>query len=690
MHRNVNLVLFGIATLSLLALLWFLTGSIIPSTGPEMIWFHTGLLALIISRFVVEHRFTTPNDVFLNSLAVFVSISTLSSPPLDGWWSLLRWSAFACGAGAILISWDMRKSPDDPASPLRRGLYLVVTSFGQSTVIFSLVFVLAILSYFQLDSAITKAFVICWGAILIVANIRIERFVDLVFSRRRHTNLGHAVSLMTPRTIFFERNPNVRLATHQLVGLKNPSDSAPSAVAMIVGERRSPSRTWYAANLLGKSIGECEVASAAQIVSVEEDEAAQLIGEDAAALLPHSKTAVGLVNSGTTISTLNFEVFGNPSLTTGALLEAATAGGHVYYQLFDGLVSEEASLEKSERAFVCGHAEQIGQWDNPTRGFKTYGWVANETSPVSLVGEEEAPLPIELQPEEVAIGKIPKSNFPAILSISDFTLYHSAILGVTGSGKSFLTFEIIECAAEKSIKVVCIDPTGDYQRYLPNAVLIKSHKALKLFLDSADHQIGILETAINKTNPIEQTFSAAEICLEWCKANRKEEEIIKPEPKILFVMEEAHLLVPEWNFNPVKSLQDRVNLTSQVVLQARKYGLGFLVVAQRTANVLKSVLNQCNTIIALQQFDQTGFDFLANYMGRHHVLSLPNLRERHGIIVGKASNSQRPILVRFNDQQRQINGLGVPDMPEPEEGPVGAAAGGPKITPAQDLGLSGL
>jgi len=35
-----------------------------------------------------------------------------------------------------------------------------------------------------------------------------------------------------------------------------------------------------------------------------------------------------------------------------------------------------------------------------------------------------------------------------------------------------------------------------------------------------------------------------------------------------------------------------------------------LIVAQRTANVVKSVLNQCNTMVSFQAFDETGFDFL--------------------------------------------------------------------------------
>jgi DNA helicase HerA-like ATPase len=117
-------------------------------------------------------------------------------------------------------------------------------------------------------------------------------------------------------------------------------------------------------------------------------------------------------------------------------------------------------------------------------------------------------------------------------------------------------------------------------------------------------------------------------------------------------MEEAHALIPEWNSNPRRDLQDTVSATGQIFLQARKYGLGVMVITQRTANVIKSVLNQCNTIFAFQAYDETGFEFMRNYMGDHFVQALPTLKKRHGVIVGKASTSDRPVITKFLDQER--------------------------------------
>ena len=70
--------------------------------------------------------------------------------------------------------------------------------------------------------------------------------------------------------------------------------------------------------------------------------------------------------------------------------------------------------------------------------------------------------------------------------------------------------------------------------------------------------------------------------------------------------------------------------TARAILQGRKYGMGCLLITQRTANVTKSILNQCNTIFAMRMFDDTGRDFLSNYIGSDYAKILPSMEARHG------------------------------------------------------------
>jgi DNA helicase HerA-like ATPase len=119
----------------------------------------------------------------------------------------------------------------------------------------------------------------------------------------------------------------------------------------------------------------------------------------------------------------------------------------------------------------------------------------------------------------------------------------------------------------------------------------------------------------------------------------------KNEPaKLSIVFEEAHSLVPEWNQVAISSDSNQVNKTSRILLQGRKFGLGCILITQRTANVTKTILNQCNSIFALQSFDQTGLDFLTNYMGSEYSHTISTLPKQHSILVGKSSSSVHPIL----------------------------------------------
>jgi len=47
--------------------------------------------------------------------------------------------------------------------------------------------------------------------------------------------------------------------------------------------------------------------------------------------------------------------------------------------------------------------------------------------------------------------------------------------------------------------------------------------------------------------------------------------------------------------------------------------------------------------------DQTGLDFLKNYMGDEYSGTLSRLPQRQAILVGKASSSQKPIIFEISD-----------------------------------------
>lgn len=126
--------------------------------------------------------------------------------------------------------------------------------------------------------------------------------------------------------------------------------------------------------------------------------------------------------------------------------------------------------------------------------------------------------------------------------------------------------------------------------------------------------------------------------------------------KVQLVFEEAHSLIPEWNSVASEGDKTAVNGTAKVILQGRKYGLGSLVITQRTANVSKSILNQCNTVFALRVFDDTGKDFLSNYIGQDYADTLATLEERHAVAIGRGLRLKQPVILQLNNKEDLLRG----------------------------------
>ena len=129
---------------------------------------------------------------------------------------------------------------------------------------------------------------------------------------------------------------------------------------------------------------------------------------------------------------------------------------------------------------------------------------------------------------------------------------------------------------------------------------------------------------------------------------------------LCLVLEEAHSLVPEWTSAANDTERQAVNGTARAILQGRKYGYGCLLVTQRTANVTKSVLNQCNTIFGMRVYDATGMGFMENYIGSTYAPLLASLRDRQAVIFGRASSCNAPLIIDLNDATEFHEGYWAP------------------------------
>ena len=422
-------------------------------------------------------------------------------------------------------------------------------------------------------------------------------------------------------------------------------------------------------------------------------------GKDTKALLG---TLIGVVREGTEIGAMRFLQAGDGNAYEGDLVEVGIAGTRVLYQVVNARVNEEALESRNVTDLVIGEAVQLGQWD-PTRGtFDRFGWVPLGRTPVRKVRSLERP---SIDPNDIELGVVPGTNLPVMLNPFEAVSHHTAILGVTGAGKSVFSRNLVRQFLDRGIYVIVVDFTREWKSFMNDRgaeSLVPLDHAVDLYQNievvaeqmaryrdkrdkpTLDAALDVLKegfrTSIreflegdNNLTVLElPDVSNTEATLEYTqwffrmlfRAAREHNCYGK---QVCIVLEEAHTVVPEWNFIGIaeKSAQALVNNISQIALQGRKYGVGFVVVAQRTASVSKTVLTQCNTIVAFQCFDGTSIEFLSHYLPRPTADALPHLRFRHAVAVGKAVRSTVPLIFEVPEIIETVQG------PQPEGAQTG-------------------
>lgn len=417
-------------------------------------------------------------------------------------------------------------------------------------------------------------------------------------------------------------------------------------------------------------------------------------------VLKRRAALIGLVAPETDASRLRIElVRSDISLSEGLLVEAQIGSKVVLYQIINGLTKEEIIQQKNTRGYVRAEAKKIGSWNEIDRRFEVVKWVPQPNSPVFLAETSAA------EPDRDMVGHFPDTIYPVSVDPDLLVTHNTAILGILGVGKSFLAIELVERLIGANIKVICLDLTNQYANELaPYYSVDEEAKELKELIEIGPKgkekveknveeggSIQEFEDAVIKKlsnflsekntkcwlkiyNPVQfevwrqdskpyqdkasmATLTPTEITRIFTETALEvlQQQGMTDHARCCIVFEEAHSLIPEWNAVASEGDKTATNGTAKAILQGRKYGLGCVVVTQRTANVTKTVLNQCNTIFALRVFDSTGMEFLKNYIGDDYAGVLSTLEDRHAVVFGRASSCHDPVLIRLNDRADFLN-----------------------------------
>lgn len=674
MSKKYRLFLMSLSLIVLVIVGWFVNKSF--SFLINDFWFTSGLLLLILLSLVDQPFFSKDCNIFVNAITASLSLLLI---PQDGrdimFWCFL-FVVFYLIVSSYILMW-LRNKELFRENKIIQFVSRLNRQLGSPDTLFSAFFMWGAVRQYGINSNEFNALLWFWIIFMILNIPSIATTIESLFKKEVTDNTEYALGKIfgvQAKNIFLIKlleNRKVNIDRFEFVEFLYSIDDKTHR-GLVLDSYKLDQEQWI------------RVLTTPEIDFLYED----TLSNHVADLIYKSvnppendylKRFIGVICENSVIEKIRFNYNSKVSIKNGELIELTLGKHRVLYQVIQGITKMEQLEGRNQSGYVVGEAIQLGEWNNASGRFEYFGWVPTINTPIHVAGNISAP---QILDNEYQIGNIPNTNYPVILNKEIAVTHHMAILGVTGTGKSVFTRNLINQIADDKTRVIIVDLTGEYrQKDLSLKPIIDVEKAkiisneietlaaemakfannrnqtvitncetnikkeffnaIKSFLEGED-QKAVFELAdiTNNAGVLDYTrwffwvlFKVAKNCKSYGK-------------RVCIVLEEAHTVIPEVTTMGTSENASKatVNSISQIALQGRKYEIGFIVIAQRTANVSKTVLTQCNSIIAFQELDKTTSEFLANYMGRDYVEILPTLKPRMAIAMGKAFRSTAPML----------------------------------------------
>lgn len=684
MSRKYRLFLLGASLFILLII-----GRIVENSWTFIIndfWFTSGLLLLVLLSLIDQPFFSKDSNIFVN--AVTAALSLLLVPQNERniiFWGFLLIIVYLVVSSYVLM-WIRTKQLVEENACIQL-VSRINRQIGRPEAIFSSLFLWGAVRQYSVNSPKFNGLLWFWVVFMILNIPSIASSLEAVFDKINYKDNQSAIGIIfgvqsknTFLVKFIEKSP-VSVNMFDIVEFEYSIDKMRHR-GIVIDVYFLNQEKWFkilSTVEINKLFGETVTNYKADLVykSFNPPETNYI------------QRFVGLITENTTIEKIRFSYVSKIEIKSGQLVEVSVGDHKVLYQVVQGIARTEQLEEKNRSEVITGEAVQLGEWNSERKRFEQFGWVPNINSPVFIASPIQPP---EISDDEYIIGKIPNTEYPVIMNKELAITHHTAILGVTGVGKSVFTRNLIRQIASDEVKVIIVDLTGEYKsRFQDIGGVIEStsaqqafnaietiavekakypsqqdrpliaqnekrikvvfFNAIKKFLEGNENKaIFELPDISNNSDVLEYTKWFFYVLFQIAKTRNSFGK------RICVVLEEAHTIIPELNSMGVSDYASKatVNSISQIALQGRKYNIGFIVIAQRTANVSKTVLTQCNSIISFQELDKTSSDFLLNYMGTEYTSVLPTLKFRMAIAVGKAFRSTVPMIFEVPEIKEEI------------------------------------
>ena len=684
MNKSHRLVLFAIELVALIIISQICTGNCINAFSD--LWFSSGLLMLILLSLIDQPFFSKDANIFVNAVTAFLALLIVEQNSRD--W--IFWTFFGIVIYLLLSSYILmwlRKNPLNEENKFIQFLSRFNRFIGKPQVLFSAFFIWGAILKFGISTRDSAPIFWYWLIVILLDTSSFAKFIAELLMKKKEEITTSAIG-----TILGVQGRNILLVKMFPLNQRKTVSIFEPVEFLLKSNKKTGKGIIIESYLLNE-----EQWTKILINSTDLNKDLELFGnkgkmsEDIVYKLdipndkniPFLDTFIGVIYENSDIEKVYFVYDSKIDIESGMLVEVHQRDKKIIYQIFNGITRQELLEAKNKSDMILGTALQLGVWDEKNNRFEKYGWVPSINTPVHLAS---SPKLSKVNEGIIELGKVPNTNFPVLMDIDTAITHHMAVLGVTGTGKSFFVREklIKEYISKSNRKIFIIDFTGEHKKEIKKITPFMSvdveneiyksfdiintemekfanqrdKKALsdaKEYIDSkmieaidaflkSDEKIKIIE--LPDVQNTQNTFDFTKVLFKQIFTIAKSNLEKTDSPQLCIVLEEAHTIIPEWNFasESNKNSQASMNAISQIALQGRKYNVGLLVIAQRTANVSKTVLTQCNSIISFTEYDKTSIDFLANYFGEEIASILPTLKFRQAVAAGKAFASTVPMI----------------------------------------------
>jgi len=671
MNKLKNLIYLFVFTGALLSLKFFVIDNIFTDAIKDAeIWFTSGLLLVVLGIFVTEKYFTKPLDVIVNVLLLFVVLSMLENVgKFLLYWPLLVYSLLI-GVIAFIsfVLIDEEKDRNFLSQKIAHSANLISSFLGSSKMLFSIVFILSIFSYFisslennffiNKEQVAILSLIIFWGMLILIEPID-KKLIAPLFEKIKNKSqpklVGKIIKRLNPNIIHIEQLPgSPTLQSGDIVvidDIKNSHIEKELTYAMYISDLEAENKKYLQFYCLN-SLKENDINKQIYVYKNNAEIPEAISGLEA---YKNKNNIIGFVHTNSDIDVIKIKMIEgideDKKLKEGDLVAVNFYNTSTKYQIINVETDTENIDGQSKKGGKIITAQQIGYWQDDKQKFVDTGWVPSINAPVFI---ETATEEIKVTNEKCyKVGIVPRSPYPIFVDFEECVSHHIAIIGKTGTGKSRMAAQILEKMSSAGYKVVVFEVDRKNKQSLTsyiNSGLVEEQKSNEFDLSKATKSIVSVDWQLEDKDKGGGTINLSDMTAELI------EKVIgyqtkNEEQKICIVMEEAYDFIPENSFGKQDYGQPKVSRISQMVLKCRKHNIGYLIITQRTALVTKTILYQCHTIIALQSFDETSKNFMGAYINQKYLDSMSILPRFRAIVVGKGSSCDKPVIVDFFDKK---------------------------------------